>query len=106
MATKIGINQHDILHKHFPDDCCLCKAENTIILQGTEKLLLEQKCDKIKEQLTKAETRLRESQLEIRQLNTTLKFSNITLHKIDNTDNYQDSKGNVYIKIIDRNKKQ
>ncbi len=28
--TKIGVNQHDILHKHYPNDCCLCKAEARI----------------------------------------------------------------------------
>jgi hypothetical protein len=31
MATKYrNINQHDILHQHYPDDCCLCKAEARI----------------------------------------------------------------------------
>ncbi len=28
--TKIGVNQHDILHQHYPTDCCLCKAEARI----------------------------------------------------------------------------
>jgi hypothetical protein len=28
--TKQHINQHDILHQHFPNDCCLCKKEQEI----------------------------------------------------------------------------
>uniref|UniRef100_A0A6M3LD01 Uncharacterized protein n=1 Tax=viral metagenome TaxID=1070528 RepID=A0A6M3LD01_9ZZZZ len=31
MATKaLNVNQHHILHELYPDDCCLCKAENEI----------------------------------------------------------------------------
>ena len=30
MPTKIAYDQHDLLHKNFPGDCCLCKAEDGI----------------------------------------------------------------------------
>lgn len=31
MPTKaLNINQHDVLHQHYPNDCCLCKAESKI----------------------------------------------------------------------------
>ena len=30
MKTKIAYDQHDLLHKNFPGDCCLCKAEDEI----------------------------------------------------------------------------
>jgi len=25
--AKQGLDQHNLLHLHFPNDCCLCKAE-------------------------------------------------------------------------------
>ena len=28
--TKQSINQHNILHQHFPNDCCLCAKEKDI----------------------------------------------------------------------------
>ena len=30
MAVKTGFDQHDLLHKYYPDNCCLCKAEQRI----------------------------------------------------------------------------
>jgi len=30
MSVKIGSDQHDMLHKAYPDNCCLCKAEQRI----------------------------------------------------------------------------
>lgn len=42
MAAKFGINQHEILHQHFPGDCCLCKAEHRILeLEKIVKTLVD-----------------------------------------------------------------
>ena len=41
MPTKIGVNQHDLLHQHYPNDCCLCRLEK----ERTE--LLKHLCDKV-----------------------------------------------------------
>ncbi len=30
MSTKIGYEQHNVLHQHFPNDCCLCRTESEI----------------------------------------------------------------------------
>jgi hypothetical protein len=27
MPTKQGLDQHNILHQHFPNNCCLCRLE-------------------------------------------------------------------------------
>lgn len=39
--TKAGINQHDILHQHYPGDCCLCKSETEILSLKAHIALLE-----------------------------------------------------------------
>ena len=30
MATKAGMDQHNMLHRHWPNDCCLCRQESRI----------------------------------------------------------------------------
>ena len=38
MPTKIGIHQHDILHIHYPNDCCLCRSEQEVARLKDERI--------------------------------------------------------------------
>lgn len=56
MATKQPtIDQHEILHVHYPNDCCLCRAEGKV----------------------------KELEYKIQQLEEKLKDSNKTTHNVD-----------------------
>ncbi len=43
MPTKTEIDQHNMLHQHFPGDCCLCKkaVESTILENKLHDLRIE-----------------------------------------------------------------
>jgi len=49
MPTKIGVNQHDILHQHFPNDCCLCRVEQELAEARMKIVELESKLPQAKE---------------------------------------------------------
>lgn len=54
MSTKIGtLEQHQLLHLHYPGDCCLCRLENNIKLKEAKTLDIDKTCDKLKEELFK-----------------------------------------------------
>jgi len=55
MPTKIGINQHDILHQHYPNDCCLCRSEGQYLQKVEQYTKLEAEHYTLKERLIRAE---------------------------------------------------
>jgi hypothetical protein len=51
VATKTGPfpNQHDILHVHYPNDCCLCKAEARVVELETKLKIIGKFMNRLKD---------------------------------------------------------
>lgn len=58
MPAKQGLDQHNILHQHFPGDCCLCRTEQNILdLQRDNRILrkaLENLARKVVDEITES----------------------------------------------------
>ena len=73
MSAKQGpLNQHNVLHQHFPGDCCLCRTESEIAT-------LKTKCEDLTDCCSTRDYCIQEQRKELTELREQLKTNQVML---------------------------